>query len=182
MNPAAQALLEMPSGANISPNSPESAVRPFVEYLNGKPLRPDQMPMQRAVATRQPVFGAEIDIVMATGGVRHIYGNAVPLFDASRAVTGCVGVFLDITQHKLAEQALRESEERFRKVADNAPVGIFRTDDAGAATYVNQCWCAMVGLTPEQSMGTRWLAAVHPDDREQVLADWDENVRAGKSS
>ena len=78
--------------------------------------------------------------------------------------------FTEVTERKRAEEALRESEGRFRNMADNAPVGVWVTDPAGRCTYVNEWWCRFTGTTPEQSLGFGWLESVHPDDRRQAEA------------
>jgi diguanylate cyclase (GGDEF)-like protein/PAS domain S-box-containing protein len=71
---------------------------------------------------------------------------------------------------------LRESEERFRKLATHAPMGIYQIDAAGHCVFVNSRWCEMSGLTPEQASGNGWLQAIHPADRRAVEAIWDGNV------
>lgn len=72
-------------------------------------------------------------------------------------------------QARAAELALRESEERFRTLAQVAPVGIYRTDAKSRWVYVNECWCSMTGLAPEQVLGDGWMDAVHPDDLAAVV-------------
>jgi diguanylate cyclase (GGDEF)-like protein/PAS domain S-box-containing protein len=71
---------------------------------------------------------------------------------------------------------LRESEERFRKLATHAPMGIYQIDAAGHCVFVNSRWCEMSGLTPEQASGNGWLQAIHPADRRAVEAIWDGSV------
>jgi PAS domain S-box-containing protein len=73
-----------------------------------------------------------------------------------------------------ARQAIRESEERFRTLASHAPVGIYLTDPNGDCLFVNNTWCRMTGLTPEEARGKGWVKALHPDDRERVAAEWYE--------
>jgi len=77
---------------------------------------------------------------------------------------------------------LRESEDRFRTLASHAPVGIFMSAPNGDSFYVNESWCAMTDLTPEEALGRGWLKAVHPDDREEVLSGWNDAVSRGNSS
>jgi len=64
-----------------------------------------------------------------------------------------------------AEQALRESEARFRQMADNAPVMVRVTERDGSCTFLSQSWYDFTGQTPETGLGLGWLDAVHPDDR-----------------
>ncbi|HEU5073047.1 MAG TPA: ATP-binding protein, partial [Polyangiaceae bacterium] len=65
---------------------------------------------------------------------------------------------------------LRESEARFRNMADNAPVMIWVTDVDGQCIYLNDQWYAFTGTSPEHALGTGWLQSVHPEDREATDA------------
>jgi len=66
------------------------------------------------------------------------------------------------------DAALRESEERFRNMADNAPVMVWVTDAAGFCTYLSQSWYEFTGQTPETGLGFGWLDATHPDDQKRA--------------
>src|SRR5512136_2096439 len=72
--------------------------------------------------------------------------------------------------------ALRESEEKFRILAQTAPAGIYLTDSGGKCCYVNDAWCAMAGLSPEEAQGDGWIQGIHPEDRERISAHWKEMV------
>jgi diguanylate cyclase (GGDEF)-like protein/PAS domain S-box-containing protein len=78
-----------------------------------------------------------------------------------------------------AERQLRLSEDRFRTLASHAPAGIFLTDLRGDCLYVNDCWLDMTRATRERSLGRGWLTALHPDDREYVVRDWQSTIGAG---
>ncbi len=71
----------------------------------------------------------------------------------------------DITERRRSEERLRESEERFRNMADNAPVMVWITEPDGACSYLSKSWYAFTGQTPETGLGFGWADAVHPDDR-----------------
>lgn len=93
---------------------------------------------------------------------------------------GRVWSYRDITDRSRAEEELRRSEERFRALATNAPVGIFETDAAGRCIFVNDQWCSITGVFPEQVIDEGWESALHPDDREVVRNGWYESVLAGR--
>jgi len=75
----------------------------------------------------------------------------------------------DITERILAQQALVESEQRFRLMADTAPVMIWVADTDMLCTYVNQQWLGFTGRTMEQELGNGWVEGIHPDDHKGCL-------------
>jgi PAS domain S-box-containing protein len=93
-----------------------------------------------------------------------------------------VGVATDVTDRKLAEEALRFTEERFRSFAELAPVGICQTDDKGRCLYVNDRWCEITGRPDRDFIGKNWAMAVHPQDRRSVLKAWMGLLKGGSES
>ncbi|MCO6419219.1 PAS domain S-box protein, partial [Siccirubricoccus sp. KC 17139] len=91
---------------------------------------------------------------------------------ARRAADGQVirwyGGTEDVHDRKLAEEALRESELRFRAIADDAPVAIWVSEPSGSGTFLSRLWYEMTGMTEAEALGYGWLEAVHPDDRERA--------------
>ncbi len=77
---------------------------------------------------------------------------------------------------------LGESEARFELLARVAPVGIFRTDEHGNTTYVNRTWTGISGLTADRALGNGWLQAVHPEDRDRIVAGWRNATHAKHES
>ena len=99
-------------------------------------------------------------------GERWFLLSAQPL---RRAEGGAVITHSDITARKLHEIALRESEDRFRRLADALPVAVWMADVDAGCTYFNNQWLRMTGRTLEQERGDGWLESVHPDDRRGCL-------------
>ena len=69
-------------------------------------------------------------------------------------------------------RVLRESEGRFRQLSDAVPAFVWVTNGDGSLAYFNSRWYEYTGLTVEQSMGTGWVQALHPDDVDRVLQCW----------
>ncbi|NMF59004.1 response regulator [Pseudanabaena yagii] len=85
---------------------------------------------------------------------------------------GTLSVRQDISDRKLAEESLRESEKRFASLASAAPVGIFQINPNNECTYVNGFWSQITGQEPSMALGYGWLQTIHPDDREQIHQQW----------
>lgn len=85
---------------------------------------------------------------------------------------GSLVVARDRQQKRSSEQQMRSSEAKFRSLSEASPVGIFQADDRGACIYTNKRWQDMTGFTEAQILGNNWIKAIHPDDRESVLAQW----------
>jgi PAS domain S-box-containing protein len=73
----------------------------------------------------------------------------------------------DLIERTLAEEALRESEERFRRVANTAPVMIWMSDGETQITYLNQTWLDYTGCPLDAALGHRWIEMLHPDEVER---------------
>lgn len=74
-----------------------------------------------------------------------------------------------IEERRKKEESLRESEERFRTMADVAPVLIWTTDADKLCTYVSQTWLDLTGKILQEELGNGWAGDIHPSDREARL-------------
>lgn len=101
-------------------------------------------------------------------GKRYIRATYTPDVDEEGRVRGIVVLVTDISERKQMEEALRESEARFRNMADTAPVMIWVTEADNSCTYLSKFWYDFTGQTPETSLGFGWLETVHPHEREHV--------------
>lgn len=81
-----------------------------------------------------------------------------------------------LRQRKRAEVALRESEERFRNLANTAPVMIVASGADGRATFFNKPWLDFTGRTMDQELGYGWTESVHPEDRNYSIAKYSSSL------
>ncbi|MDX2212312.1 MAG: PAS domain-containing protein [Oculatellaceae cyanobacterium bins.114] len=86
----------------------------------------------------------------------------------------------ELTKRQEIEASLRASEQRYLTLTETAPVGIFQTDTDGRCLYVNERWCQIAGLHPEQATGFGWVNGIHPDDRDLVSTEWNIAIRANR--
>jgi len=105
-----------------------------------------------------------------------------PMFDSKGTLMGVLGIGRDITERKQAENALNDSFERYKKLTQISPIGIFHTDENGLTTFVNPTWSKISGLSYENALGNNWLNAVHPDDKEKLFEGWKEANQFHKTS
>ena len=83
----------------------------------------------------------------------------------------------DITERKHAEEVFRESEDRFRIMADGCPVMMWVTDAEGGNQFVNRAYREFCGITHEQADGCKWHLLIHPDDAPEYIAAFQRAVR-----
>jgi diguanylate cyclase (GGDEF)-like protein/PAS domain S-box-containing protein len=86
----------------------------------------------------------------------------------------------NLTNRKRAEEALRDSELRYRTLANMSPVGIFRNDRDGNNLYGNKRAEEILGAPPSAMSASAWATSLHPDDRDRVLAEWEDARTRGR--
>jgi PAS domain S-box-containing protein len=101
-----------------------------------------------------------------------------PIRDSTGRVIGAAGIARDITERKGAEASLRESEERFRNMADTAPVMVWVCGPDKGFTFFNKTWLDFTGRTMDQELGSGWVAGVHPDDLDRCFAHFSSSFDA----
>jgi PAS domain S-box-containing protein len=88
----------------------------------------------------------------------------LPVLSNAGDVLAGAAIVRDITEQRLAEEALQETELRFKNMADASPVLLWMADADGLCTFFNQTWLTFTGRTMDQEWGIGWSEAVHPED------------------
>ncbi len=151
----------------IGKKHPAAFGRPAIE--NWSELWHDLRPLlDRVRQNGEHVFAKDHPFYME----RHGYPEQVTfdiaysaVLDDSGCVAGVICVVNETTERTKFERQLRESEQRFRNMADSAPVMMWVTNEQGLCTYLNKTWYVVTGQTREEAEGLGWLEATHPDDR-----------------
>jgi len=162
INPAGAAMLGTQDEANVS-LSRQDARLPFRVYQQGQEVPSEALPMQYAVTHNVSIRQVEYDIVWANGTVRNLYEYAEPLYDEAGAVRGSLGIFVDITERKRIEQALKASETQLRLVTDNVSGLISYVDREERYRFVNAIYEAWFHQTRAELLGRTVLEALGPD-------------------
>jgi len=134
--------------------------------------------IEQVIATKRPVRG---DVpFQGTQGLRIYDYIFVPVLDANGEVEAIAGTTRDVTERKLAEQKIRDSEERLRFMAESMPQKIFTARPDGEMDYFNQRWMEFTGRPFEDLQGWQWTQAVHPDDADETLRAWRHSIDSGE--
>ncbi len=141
-------------------------------------LGPDEvkMEMSRSVGGEKRKF--DFRHRLASGEVRDVDVYSGPVYLQGRQLL--YSIVHDVTDRKRAENALKESEERFRTLADNIPQLAWMADATGWIFWYNRQWYDYTGTTPEQMEGWGWQSVHNPDVLPKVLDQWKSSIATGQ--
>jgi PAS domain S-box-containing protein len=137
--------------------------------------------IRRVAATGEPALNMEVKSPVTRQPGETAYWQAsyfpVPLIGGKQGI-GVIGV--DISNMKKAEMALRESEERFRTLADNMSQFAWMTDEKGWIFWYNKRWYEYTGTALEDMEGWGWRKTHHPDQVDRVVAKFSKAIATGE--
>ena len=137
----------------------------------GPLVHPDDLPIfEREILSLSPGTSSitELRIVRKDGSIRWIYVSANRI-KTQNGGTQLYGGWHDITRRKETEEALRESEQHFRTLANSGQALIWMSRSDAELDYFNETWLAFTGRTLEEETGYGWIEGVHPDDRAECI-------------
>ncbi len=119
-------------------------------------------------------FNLEYRLMRHDGEYRWVSNNGMPRFTAVGVFEGYIGASMDIHDRIIFEEKLKESETRFRSVANTAPVMIWMTNLEQEAIFLNKNWTDFTGIPLQQGLKNGWIKAVHPEDLPLTSAAFSE--------
>jgi len=146
--------------------------RPVREMLGEETYRARKALIAAALGGERQFFVAEFD--HPTRGSAAVQAEYVPWAGAEGAVQGLIMLVVDVTEQRVAERALKESEERFRRIADSAPAMMWVTRLDRVRDFVNDAYVDFVcgpGGSREEARTVDWRSRIHPDDHDRIVAD-----------
>lgn len=115
-------------------------------------------------------YDVDYRIIRDDGSVRWIRDRGFAVRDAEGEMVHLAGLAQDVTDQRLAAEAIRESEQRFRSAFEDTRVGMALSTPTGSFTRVNRAFCEMMGYTEQELLAMAFTAITHPDDVEMSLA------------
>jgi PAS domain S-box-containing protein len=135
-------------------------------------IHPEDMP-RRNEAIKKALETGSLDIEMRVlpdnRNIRWVKGRGKIFYDEHGVPEKMLGTLMDITEAKKILSVLQESEERFRNVANSAPVFIWMAGTDKLRNFFNLAWLNFTGRTMEEERGYGWTEGVHPDDFNQCV-------------
>jgi PAS domain S-box-containing protein len=148
-------------------------------------VHPDDLPRVVAAFTHSITTGTPYDIEhrcrRADGLYRWFQVRALPVRDTADRITGWYVLLTDIDVRKRAEDVIRASERNLNQIINAIPALAWSARPDGSAEFFNQHYLDYVGLSAEQVKDWGWTAAVHPDDRNALIAAWQRMMAADQA-
>ncbi len=150
-------------------------------------IRPDgtlfpveEQPAMHALRTGETVRDVELGVPLQDGRISWRLVNAQPVLDDSGNLLGVVASFFDITERKKAEQALRESEERFRSLANSMPQLVWTALPDGRVDYYNKRHQEYQAIKQVKNQDWDWAPVLHPADSQPTVDAWLHAMETGE--
>ena len=150
-------------------NDPQEAIgKTDYDFFDEEHARPAFEDEQRIIVTGEPLIGLQEKEVWPDGHTTWVSTTKMPLRDKTGKIIGIMGISRDITEHKLAEEALQESEEKYRSIVETTTEWIWEIDVTGKHTFSNPGVTAILGYRPEEIIGQSSFPLLHAEDLSEV--------------
>src|SRR6202048_91214 len=140
-------------------------------------------------------YEAHYRLLLPDGTIKYQHSIGRPIVNEKGDLVEFVGTAIDVTEQAQARielekafeevkqrtEAARRSERELRDVVNTVPAHVWSTSPEGEVDFVNDRWLQFTGLALDETVGWKWEAVVHPDDRTRVVADWHTALGNGRA-
>ena len=137
-------------------------------HLDGTPYKSHDFPLTKSALTGEICVNEELIFPLPDGQKCHHLGNSAPILDGHGEIIGAVGIFNDITDRRRAEEALKESEEKYRILVERANAGITIIQDE-TVRYANPALTRLWGESAKEVVGRPFTDFIYPDEIPEVV-------------
>ncbi|MBE9226787.1 PAS domain S-box protein [Phormidium sp. LEGE 05292] len=149
----------------------DNQIRSFASIIYPIDREIIEQSIYKSINCKKPYI-LEYRIIHANGSIKWVYEKGQAILANLGDVEYLDGAIFDITDRKIAELSLQESEYRYYTLTKTSPVGIFRLDLQGNCLYANQKWCEIAGITLEEALEKDWITTIYSDDRERFFQEF----------
>jgi PAS domain S-box-containing protein len=139
--------------------------------------KPFVLQAEQGALRNKTAYQIQFRVRQQNGSYNHIRNQGAPVCDDDGNVREWVGSMINIDETMKAEEAVRASEERHRTFMAMTALAVWTASSSGNVVSDVDGWTELTGQTPDQYGGSGWLEALHPEDKQRVLEDWQHSLR-----
>ncbi len=132
-------------------------------------------------ALKSGVYKYEARILKPDGSISWVRTQGKVFYNSDSTPQKIIGTLRDITEEMQQQQALQDSEQRFRTLADSMPQFVWTGDKDGNLNYFSNSVFDYSGMTEAELIGGGWINMMHPDDRERNISKWMHSIETGSN-
>jgi len=152
--------------------------KPFIEFVNSEHHNQFITHLEN-VTKFNSKHSCEVVVERKDKSLFYALLESIPLLQDNDE-TYCITTITDVTMFKVSQDALKESEERFKNIANTTPVLMWISDPELLFTFVNKYWEQFTGRTLGQEIGLNWIEGIHPDDLQRFFHEYKTSCDAKK--
>ncbi|SHH11711.1 PAS domain-containing sensor histidine kinase [Flavobacterium defluvii] len=165
-------------GAEVSSDTNEPLLNWIDTYIHPDDRKNAVSFIEEAIANKK-IFELEHKVLKEDGTVGWAFSRVIPILDDRNNIIEWFGASSDITSQKEVQQIVKESEEKFRQLADLVPQIIWTGQPNGFIDYYNKRWYEYTGFQENQFGDSSWAPTIHPDEVSKVVEIWYQCVQNG---
>lgn len=168
------------TGANQLKSKKEHLLnKPFLEFVNSE-YQHQFITHLESIVKFNSRHSCELILERQDKSLFYALLESIPILQDNDE-TYCITTITDITMFKVSQDALKESEERFKNIANTTPVLMWISDPELLFTFVNKYWEQFTGRTLGQEIGLNWIEGIHPDDLQRFFDEYKTYCNAKKT-